>query len=87
MPDVERITGGSYAATRSAIMMNWAGGRMLTMGIVRTEVSHAALGAAGHACESLPRKYQRQKQRQPHIDDPAQFHSNTNITSQSAYYT
>jgi hypothetical protein len=87
MPDVERITGGGYAATRTAIMVNGAGGGVLTMGIVRTEVSHAALGAAGHARESLPRKYQRQKQRQSHIEDPAQFHSSANITSQSAYYT
>lgn len=84
---MKRIAGGSYAATRSAIMVNGAGGGMLTMGIVRAELSHAAYGAAGYARESLPRKYQRQKQRQPHIDDPAQFHSSANITSQSAYYT
>jgi hypothetical protein len=84
---MERVTGGGYAATCSAIMVDRARSRMLTMGIVRTEVSHAALGAAGHAGESLPRKYQRQKQRQSHIEDPARFHSRANITSQSAYYT
>jgi hypothetical protein len=65
-------------------MVNGAWGEMTAMGIVRTEVSHAALGAAGHACESLPRKHQRQKQRQSHIEDPARFHSIANITSQSA---
>jgi hypothetical protein len=84
---MERITGGSYAATRSTIMVNEAGGGMLTMGIVRTEVRHAAYGAAGHARKSLPRQYKRQKQRQSHIEDPARFHSSANITSQSAYYT
>jgi hypothetical protein len=87
MPDVEGITGRSYAATGPAIMVNGSGGRMLTMGILRTEVSHAAMGATGDAGESLPRKYQRQKQRQLQIDDPARFHSCANITSQSAYYT
>jgi hypothetical protein len=87
MPDVKRISGGSYAATGPAIMVNGTRGRMLAMGIVRTEVSHAALGAPRDARESLPRKHQRQKQRQSHIDDPAQFHSSANITSQSAHYT
>jgi hypothetical protein len=53
---MQRITRNGYAATGSAIMVNSAGGRMLTLSIVRTEVSHAALGAAGHARESLPRK-------------------------------